>query len=72
MSHANFNRVPDAVQRAISAFTRVFDALWLLRRAGTQAVRATGPRIGSAPLTRCAASGERAPNEFLTQGANDA
>jgi hypothetical protein len=31
-------RVPDAVQRAISAFTRVFDALWL-RRAGTHAIR---------------------------------
>ncbi|XUJ36890.1 ATP-binding protein [Bradyrhizobium japonicum] len=30
------NRVPDKAQRAISAFTRVFDALWPRRRAGTQ------------------------------------
>ena len=30
----DLTRVPDAVQRVISAFTRVFDALWL-RRAGT-------------------------------------
>src|SRR5690348_5491828 len=28
--------VPGALQRAKSAFTRVFDALWLLRRTGIQ------------------------------------
>jgi hypothetical protein len=31
-------RVAGVMRRAISAFTRVFDALWLLRRTGTQEV----------------------------------
>src|SRR3954452_13440665 len=41
------SHVPDAVQRVT-----------LLRRAGTHAVAKHGPRICSAPLARCAASGE--------------
>jgi hypothetical protein len=32
------SRVPDAVRRAKSAFTRVFAALWPLRRAGTHKI----------------------------------
>ena len=49
-------RVPDAVQRGISALTRVFDALWL-RRAGTHKV---GPGVAvhhDASASRCTASG---------------
>jgi hypothetical protein len=46
-SYSRHDRVPDAVQRAA-----------LLRRAGTLSGK-DGPRLCSAPLTRCAASGER-------------
>ena len=47
-------RVPDAMQRVISAFTRVFDALWL-RRAGTHTCASeNGPRLCSAPRSRAA------------------
>ena len=48
----------------ISAFTRVFDALWCCSAEPGPALyrtRICGPRISSAPLTRCAASGERKP-----------
>jgi hypothetical protein len=41
-------RVPDAVQRAISAFTRVFDTLWLLRRAGTHTCDVSNMGLGLA------------------------
>src|ERR1700730_3392177 len=45
------SRVPGAMQRDISAFTRVFDALWL-RRTGThrRTDKLHGPRISSAPF----------------------
>ncbi len=59
------HRVPDAEQRAISPFTRAFDALWLLRRPGTQAHSVLCP-VGAgsaahhAARAACrAASGER-------------
>ena len=57
-------RVPHALQRAISAFTRVFDALWLQCRCGTpasffDAAKQTGtPRL-QRTASRCAARGEQ-------------
>jgi len=44
-----------------AAFSRRCEASsgTLLRRAGTQWRQPDGPRISSAPLTRCAASGAR-------------
>src|ERR1700738_877243 len=49
-------RVPDAVQRLFS------DAL----RPGPSLTQMHGPRLSSALLTRCAASGARTPNKSLT------
>jgi hypothetical protein len=55
------SRVPDAAQRLISAFTRVFDTLWAVHRGAQAQNRENNPmqsRMGPAALVRLA-SGAR-------------
>src|SRR5580698_6531197 len=55
-----YRRVPDAVQRLKSAFTRVFDALCVAPQSrDPSSLNNGGPRISSATLTHCAASGAK-------------
>src|ERR1700733_9887901 len=55
-----YRRVPDAVQRLKSAFRRVFDALCVAPQSrDPSSLNNGGPRISSATLTHCAASGAK-------------